>query len=111
MNIKTKDLSIEQLGSFINEYIVERDIHLKMNNGLNIPNRIGLVMNDDMFDTLCREMDERINKMTTGVRHSVRQSGRAHVRPLLFDLIPMIPRIDERVVLAAAYQNVFGRAK
>lgn len=108
MKINTKQLSMEQLNSFITEYIVERDIQIKIHDGVNIPHRIGLVMNDDMFDTLCREMDERIIKMTTGVRHSVRQSGRAHVRPLLFDLIPMIPRIDERIVLAVAYQNVFN---
>ena len=108
MQINTKQLSSEQLCSFISEYIREREITV---DGLNIPTGIALVMNDDMFDTLCREMDSRVFKMTTGVRHSVRQSGRSHVRPLLFDLIPVIPRIDERVVLAAAYQNVFGGSK
>lgn len=109
MNITTKDLATQQLKSFIYDYIVERDI--TVDGLIKIEPIIGLVMNDDMFDTLCREMDERIIKMTKGVRNSVRQSGRSHVRPMLFDLIPIIPRLDERVVLAAAYQRVFGGVK
>ena len=108
MNITTKELSREQLTSFISEYIRERGIDVT---GLNIETGIGCVMNDDMFETLCHEMDNRIHKMTKGVRQSVRQSGRAHVRPLLIDLVPMIPRIDERVVLASACQQVFGGVK
>ena len=108
MEITTKELSCEQLTSFISEYIRERGIDVT---GLNIETGIGCVMNDDMFETLCQEMDNRIHKMTKGVRQSVRHSGRSYIRPILKNLIPVIPRIDERVVLASAYQQVFGGVK
>jgi len=103
MTITTKDFSGTELESFVVEYARERQITV-----VELPKTCGCVMNDEMFDILCQEMDARINKMTKGVRMSVSQSGRSHVRPLLLDLIPMIPRIDERVVLAGAYQRVFG---
>jgi len=105
-NITTKDFSSDELTSFIIEYIQERDIDI------DVPQSdSSCVMNEYMFKTLCREMDKRIIKMTKGVRMSVQQSGRSKVRPMLADLIPIIPRIDERVVLAGAYQNVFGGVK
>lgn len=108
MKITTKNLCKEELTAFVREYADVREIQICMDC---VSYEYACVMNDDMFETLCREMDQRIIKMTKGVRMSVQQSGRSKVRPMLADLIPIIPRIDERVVLAGAYQNVFGGVK
>lgn len=101
--IKVKDINGAELKSFIYAYIQEREHRFDIESPLT-----GCVMDENIFDSLCAEMDARIIKMTIGIRRSVQQSGRAHVRPLLLELIDMIPRLDERVVLSVACQRVFG---
>lgn len=101
--IKVKDINGAELESFIFAYIQEREHRFNMETP-----PAGCIMDENIFNSLCAEMDARIIKMTIGIRKSVKQSGRAHVRPLLAELVEMIPRLDERLVLSVAYQRVFG---